>query len=134
MTRKKKIVIFIFAVILLLSLWFVYWFFFINRTTQIRETEFITPTTQLPTPLEEKGRGDPDMYEKLQIETQNKYPLLNLTPHRESNWTLDYIGPLRFEITVKGKLTEEIKTEILTWIKNQGVDPDTHQIDWKTSR
>lgn len=128
MKKKTIIVITCFFVILILFLWFLF-----NQKPKETEKPFaeITPT---PIPIEETGEGDPNAFQKLEEETIKGYPLFPKTPHREDNWTLDYVDALHLEVTVKGTITAAIKTQVLDWIKDQGVDPSTHQIDWKSAR
>jgi hypothetical protein len=90
----------------------------------------IQPPTPTPTIAIPKGRSEPGLYEKLQKEAQEKFPLISFVPHQEKSWSIDYLGPLHLEVVAKTKNIESIKPEVLNWIKGKGVDPDSHQIDW----
>lgn len=129
---NKKIIIIIVIFVLLLGLLL---FFLFSGKQKGTETEVApTPTPVTPVTLEETGQGDPNAFQKLEEATVTGYPLFPKTPYRTTNWTLDYVDALHLVVTVKGPVTEAIKTEVLNWIKDQGVDPATHQIDWKTAR
>lgn len=88
-----------------------------------------TPTVSpLPTPF--WGRGDPNIEKEIYKKTQNDYPLLPFVPYQTLNWKVDYIAPLALEITLK-KDTLEIRQKVLNWIQDKGVNPDSHQIEWR---
>jgi len=129
---NKKIIIAIVVLSLFLGLFL---FFLFNGNRKKEETTAIpTPTPEIPESLEKTGQGDPNAFQKLEEKTTKGYPLFPKTPHREKNWTLDYVDAMHLVVTVKGTITETIKAEVLTWIRNQGVDPDTHKIDWVGAR
>ena len=130
--KNKKIIIGVILFLLLFGI--ILFFLFGSKQIEKPQEEIPTPTPETPFVIEQTGKGDPNALQRLEEETVKGYPLFPNTPHRETNWTLDYIAALRLEVTVKGAITEAIKTEVFTWIKSQGVDPDTHQIDWKTTR
>lgn len=130
--KNKKIIIGVLLFLLFSGL--ILFFLFGGKQSEKPQEEIPTPTPEISFPIEQTGKGDPNALQRLEDETVKDYPLFPNTPHRETNWTLDYVGAMHLEVTVKGTVTEAIKTEVLTWIKDQGVDPATHQIDWKTSR
>ena len=96
-----------------------------------------TPTPTIlyisPTPISslEEGKGDPNFYEKVSGNIQNKYPLLDYLPFKSENFTLEYIGPLKLKVILK-KDTAVYKQEVLDWITGKEVEPSTHQIIWRT--
>lgn len=129
---NKKIIIGV--VLFLLFLGVLLFFLFGGKQQKTAPEEIPTPTLKTPAAIEQAGKGDPDAIKQMEESIQQGYPLFRYTPHRETNWTLDYVDALHLVVTVKGTVTEAIKTEVLNWIKDQGVDPATHQIDWKTTR
>lgn len=130
--KNKKIIIV--AILFLLLVGLILFFIFGGSGQKPATDGLPTPTTETPTVFEQTGQGDPNAFQELEKVTVTGYPLFPKTPHRETNWTLDYVDALHLAVTVKGTITEAIKTEVLKWIKDQGVDPATHQIDWISSR
>ena len=122
---KKKIIIIALVFVFLLG-FFLYFNFSSQKTPQS------LPSTPTPTISinQEGGRGDANYFEYLQKEATDKFPLIDSMPHTESTWSIDYLGPLHLEVTIKNKNTEVVKEEVLAWIKGLNVDPTTHQIDW----
>ena len=86
--------------------------------------------TPSPTPNPEKTRKH---YENLAKETYKDMPLFDYMPCREKNFSMDYISPLTLLVTLK-KDTPEARREVLEWIEEKGIDPSTHQINWKVQR
>lgn len=91
-----------------------------------------TPTSFIltPTTFQPPAQGDPDFYESVRPEILKNYPLFDFIPNKTNNWKIDYLRPLVLEIVLK-KDTPEIRKEVLDWIESKGVDPASHQIEWK---
>ena len=69
------------------------------------------------------------------IETQvdyakNNYPLLSVLPFENENFAINYLGPLHIRIIAKKSPSNQYQQQALDWIKQQGVDPKTHKIDF----
>jgi hypothetical protein len=122
---KKKIII-IAAIFLFLLVFYLY----LNFSSQKPNKETVPSPTPTAVLGPEEGKGDPDFLDYLQKGAAEKFPLINAMPHAEATWSIDYLGPLHLEVIVKDKNVEKVKEEVLAWIKNQEVDPTTHQIDW----
>jgi len=88
-----------------------------------------SPAVSSPTPTETGGRGDP--LEKLTIDLSQEFPLLDFTPYQEIDFSLEYAGPRFLKVTLKQD-TPQIKEKVFNWIKEKGVDPQTHEIKWVT--
>lgn len=71
-----------------------------------------------------------ESYEELEKQTYRDYPLFDFIPYYGENYSIDYLKPLVLEVIVK-KDTAEIRQEVLDWIRSKGVEPATHQIEWK---
>jgi hypothetical protein len=130
--KNKKIIIG--SLLFLLFLGLILFFLFGGKQKQTETEGIPTPTPEVPPVVEQIGKGDPDAIKQMGEAIQQGYPLFSFTPHRETNWTLDYVDALHLVVTVKGTITEAVKTEVLSWIREQGVDPATHQLDWVSSR
>ena len=69
-----------------------------------------------------------DIQEKL---NQQYYPLFDFIPFKNENFSIDYMGRLTLIIKIKKNNTDAIKQEALNWIKQHGVDPSTHTINYQ---
>ncbi len=67
--------------------------------------------------------------EQKRIET-NYYPLVSKTPYRTTLFKVTYTGPLKLTVTMFDKDQNKIKNEVYKWIAENGVDPNTHQIEF----
>jgi hypothetical protein len=120
---KKKIII-----IALLFIFLLGFYLYLNFSSQKNNQGPVpTPTIGID---QGGGKGDPNYYNYLQQVATDNFPLIDSMPHAEATWSIDYLGPLHLEVIVKDKNVEKVKEEVLAWIKNQEVDPTTHQIDW----
>lgn len=127
--RIRIILILVFLLIILIIL---------NLLANKNQKENIEPILLSPTPklnisptISVQGMGDPNFYENIHDKTLELYPLFGNTPHRTTNYSLDYSKPMILEVKLK-KDTPEIRQEVLNWILLKGVDPKTHTIIWKT--
>ncbi len=98
----------------------------------------ITPKEKTPTPILKGFTPTPEEFSEIGITEDNfmknileKFPLSPYLPYPDTKIKIWYTDPLALIITKDGAITAEKKDEILDWIKEQGVDPDTHQITWK---
>lgn len=89
-----------------------------------------TPTLVIPTIITAPGRGDPNFRLSLEPTIKANYPLFDYIPFKTENWSINYLKPLEFLVTLKTD-TPEIRQEVLDWIESKGVDPKTHKIEWK---
>jgi hypothetical protein len=64
-------------------------------------------------------------------ETKRLYPLIDWLPIDNERYHLTYANPGVLEITIKSGTQEEIKKEVVDWIRSKGVDPSTQQIVFK---
>ncbi len=91
-----------------------------------------SPTIKIspqPTTTIDYGKGITE--EEFVEESMSKYPLLTYLPYEEKEGVhIKYVDTLTLEITKEGSITAEDKEEILNWIEDQGVDPDTHEVRW----
>lgn len=65
-------------------------------------------------------------------ESLKDYPLISLVPYETENFEIRYEAPLFLIIKIKKGKADLIKEEVLDWIRSNGVDPATHQIEWLT--
>jgi len=86
----------------------------------------------VPTSESGRGKGDPEAEKLMTQEVLENYPLFKETPHREKNWTADYLEPKKLIVTYqKGTDISFIQEEVFSWMEKEGVDPDTHTFIWK---
>jgi len=72
--------------------------------------------------------------EVMDLETEytlRLYPLINYLPIENERYYLTYKDSLVLQVTLKKGKQEEIKKEIVDWIKSKNVDPATHKIIFK---
>lgn len=84
----------------------------------------------LPTPSVAEV-GDPDFTKELIETTVDDYPLIRFMPYSDNNFAINYSAPKKLVVKIKGVNIEAIKAEVLAWISSKGVDPETHQIEWR---
>lgn len=87
----------------------------------------IPPEDSLP-PEEAKEIGISK--EEFMKEILINFPLSPYLPYPDQNISIRYTDQLELEISKEGEFNDQEKEEILQWISDQGVDPDTHQIIW----
>jgi hypothetical protein len=140
--KKYKLIIFLAVVAgILLAIKF-----FITTEEEPKQAPILTPTptitSQFPTerpisptitpgqPTEPFGKGITE--EEFVKQTLGKYPLLPHLPYEQNeNIEIAYTEPLIIEITKPGAITAEDKKEVLNWIRDKGVNPNTHEIRWQ---
>ncbi len=106
------------------------------KNKKFKDFSFSLSFSTLPEPIIYSfptAKGDPDFYEKSEDYLKKNYPLFKVTPYQTENWSIDYLGPLKFEVILK-KDTSQIRQEVLDWIASKGVDPSTHKIIWKIQK
>ncbi len=102
-----------------------------SATIPVSPTEIpIEPSYLTPSPPPTYGRGIKE--EEFVEQALEKYPLLPYLPYEEKKGiNIKYTDTLTLEIIKEGSITAEDKEEILQWISDQGIRPDTHQITWE---
>lgn len=75
-----------------------------------------------------KSQNDPRQLQNLQSELNRDYPLASLTPYETADYRVVYSAPLTLEIDLKSSISsEDAISQIKSWVKTNGVDPDTHK-------
>jgi len=127
--KKYQLIIFLAIIALLMG---GYQLFFMNEGQQ--KTELLTPT---PTPTikitpqqSEKGISKEQAIDKL----LDEFPLTPSLPYPENDANVVYTAPLTLEIRLKKTDNIERREKILDWIREQGIDPQTHKITWQPSQ
>ena len=135
--QTKVILIFLSCLLLLLI------FLKINQPKEeISTISSVTPTPTIqiintsPSPnvnqsTTNERRGEYNFRETINTEILQAYPLFNFIPFKTKNWSIDYTNKMELTIILKQD-TPEIRQEVLNWITDHGVDPQTHKIIWKT--
>jgi len=90
-----------------------------------------TPTLKghTPAPGEETEMGITK--EEFMKQLLKDFPLTPYLPYPDEEISIRYTGPLEIEITKNDSLSADDKKEIILWIEDQNVDPDSHEINWK---
>jgi hypothetical protein len=78
-----------------------------------------------------RGLGDPERIVEIAKEQYEMYPLLDYMPYSNEDFSLNYLEPLVLIVKIKGVEREAIMEQVKYWIKSKGVDPATHEIEWK---
>lgn len=135
---KKPTVLFLLILILAtIATSLIFWRVFVAPTPSIptptitpipTPTKFILPTPTLPV-KEEIGESPTDILESL----KERFPLIEFLPYETERFSIDYIAPFHLQVKIKNtEQVEEIKLEVINWIREKGINPKTHQIDWVT--
>ena len=131
--KKHSIVIFLVFLVIVLGL---LRFFYGNtgeNTTTITPTSTPTTTQKNTTENNPAVTAKPTFNPELSVDVAGNYPLLKLMPYQTSDFIVDsYIEPLILNVKIlnKDKTLSEIETKVRQWIKENGADPNTHQIIW----
>ncbi|MFH1840904.1 MAG: hypothetical protein ABH807_02000 [Candidatus Shapirobacteria bacterium] len=74
-----------------------------------------------------------DPYIPYQIEEANRkyFPLLEWIPYNTENFSVYYVEPLTLEISIQQGEQKTIEPKVIEWIRSHGIDPATHQIQYK---
>lgn len=80
-----------------------------------------------PTPI---PQGDSGILEKQEEIRTNQYPLIDKTPYKTTFFEVSYIGPLKLRVVMFDKDKEKIKNEVEGWMRENGVEPRSHQIEY----
>jgi hypothetical protein len=83
--------------------------------------------TTSSTPAEDTSGLQRDYETKL---IQQYYPLFNYIPYSNEDFSIDYLDRLTLTVVLKHGDTPQMRQEVLDWIKNHGVDPATHTINY----
>jgi len=126
--KKYQLIIFL---VVIASLMAGYQLFFMDKSDQ--NADVLTPT---PTPIpainitpeqSEKGISKDQVINKL----LDEFPLTPSLPYPEDDANVVYTAPLTLEIRLKKTDNLERRESILDWIRQQGIDPQTHEITWQ---
>jgi hypothetical protein len=74
--------------------------------------------------------GDPEAVEKIAKSVLERYPLIKYVPFENENFYLNYSAPLVLSVKIKSGDKTDIKWQVYEWLKEKGVDPDSHEIKW----
>lgn len=97
-----------------------------------QQPEQITPTpSPSPIPTQTQGNGQGITEEEFVQSIVDQYPLTPYLPYPEKKYTIKYTAPKTIEVEVNQATASASREEVLTWIENQGVNPDSHTINWQ---
>ena len=104
------------------------------KNTTIYSWSYQTGILETP-PAEPSGSienelGDPDAVEKIAKSVIERYPLVKYVPFENEYFSLNYSAPLVLSVKIKSGDKTDIKWQVYEWLKDKGVDPDSHQIEW----
>lgn len=88
----------------------------------------VSPTSSPATASSEIG--DPEAVEKIAKSVLERYPLIKYVPFENENFYLNYSDPLVLSVKIKSGDKTDIKWQVYEWLKEKGVDPDSHEIEW----
>jgi len=74
--------------------------------------------------------GDPDAVQKIAESVLERYPLVKYVPFENDSFSLDYTAPLTLSVRIKSGDKTSVKWQVYEWLKEKGVDPDSHDINW----
>lgn len=130
----KKIIAFLKKYQIVVMLVLVAIFMISYRVLGSRQTETETETAPTPTPttaLQPQGEGR-GISEKVFVEKLlEQYPLTPHLPYLGKDFSIIYTNDLALDIILDIPDTAANRQKVLDWIRDQGVDPQTHNISWK---
>ncbi len=92
----------------------------------------ITPSpSPNPTPTQRSQTEQGITEDEFVQDIIDQYPLTPYLPYPEEKYTIKYTAPKTIEVSVNQATESASQDEVLTWIEDQGVDPDTHTINWR---
>lgn len=121
MNKKTKILIItlvLVAIILLLAR-----LFLLKPASE--ETGLYPDSVFTPTPI---AKEELDVFEEQEKIIATKFPLIEKTPYQTTLFEVSYSGPLELRVIMFGENQEQIANEINIWLKENGVDPNSHTI------
>jgi len=131
--KKHSIVIFLVFLVVVLGLLKIFYGNTSENTVEITPTTIPTITQGNTTESNPVVIAKPTFNPELSVDVAGNYPLWKLVPYQANDFIVDgYIEPLILNVKVlnKDKSLSEIETEVKQWIKENGADPNTHQIIW----
>lgn len=77
----------------------------------------------------QESQGDVRLIQTIEEKMKIDYPLSKLTPYNQPGYSVVYISPLTFEITLKNpNLTSaEVINEVKSWVAQNGGDTSAHK-------
>lgn len=100
----------------------------VTPTPTVTATVYPPPNTNLtPTPI---PQGEYNFREIMEDEILSAYPLFHYLPITTTNWSISYTDKKQVTVLLRQE-TPEVRQEVLDWISDHGVDPQTHEIIWK---
>jgi len=96
-------------------------------------TTMDTSPSPTPSPSDTTdGKGNPAAYQELVEDKSADYPLLYQTPKETDNWIAAYLEARKLIVIYRPEMTlPQVKEEIFAWMKEEGVDPQSHQFVWR---
>ncbi len=99
-------------------------------SAEITPTPTVSPRpSPIPTQADADGQGITE--EEFVQELIENYPLTPYLPYPDDKYTIKYTAPKTIEISIYQATESASRQEVLDWIENQGVDPNSHQINWQ---
>ncbi len=114
----------------------VFWRFFFQQRESLspgNSGQLAVPTPSLipsPTPTLPPERGNPNAQKEIIERTVEQYPLIRYVPYDGENFYLDYLGPLKLGVKIRRGELSEVKWQVYDWLRDKGVEPDSHEIVW----
>jgi len=88
-----------------------------------------SPSPTIAIPTESFGRGTTE--QEFVQHTLEQFPLGPYLPYPGNEFAIRYLAPLKLQITIKQATSAAIRQKALDWIRQQGIDPQTHEIVWR---
>jgi len=89
-----------------------------------------SPTPSFPVKATPTLNEPANIIEEQEQTIKNYYPLIDKTPYRTVLFELTYSDPLKLKVTMFGKNKEEIKSKVEEFLKENGIDPNSHIIEF----
>ncbi len=98
----------------------------LGPTGDLNKLEFTTSN--------EQAESSSSLVRDIEEENIKKYtPLIYVTPYNSANFDVIYTDDLTLKVTIKNSDVEGTKQQVLDWIRANGVEPNTHTINYIVS-
>ncbi len=111
------------------------WSYYLRGRTKKTLPTLTPPPSLIPSPgasgAAKINRGDPRLVREMLTKLDQEYPLLPYLPFSNQDFAINYQGPRQLVIKIKGSNQAKVKEEALTWLRQHGYQPASHQIIWR---
>jgi len=83
-----------------------------------------------PTPFLRQEKGNPNAQEEIGQKVITQYPLIKYLPYETSLFYVNYLGPKKLGVKLKGENKTAAKFAFFEWLKEEKIELGDHEIVW----